>query len=628
MSTDKNQYGWPLCAIIAGLSCQFALMIHLFPGFSLLVHPQPLFLFDYPLLEYQIDSARSFWACHHRLWGYDSSFLGGFVDPFLWNSNAILQVLAVLLPFLKAWHITIYFPALVIAATPPLIFFSFRWIGLGVPAATGGMVVTVVGCLLGIGIIFLSIGMPTAFLVGTVCLAGYASFYKWVSNNRVFHGGLLLLPLALLVHKTAAILLAGPLLVLLFLHIDCMNKRKWGVLLALALATITVNFFWLVPAISFRDLVDFSFNNFFKDIHVLITLEWDNLRDFAGLYLYRGCLLALGGIGLVHLWKCGRRRLAVSLGFNVVYFVLIILLGGLLPGFHAARYEFNWMLFLSLVAGFGLQTLLPSKMPIREKAIRGILLALIITGCILLGGYNNWFTFQKDDRLGLSNEKIQQFSSLPVEALKDVSSYLKGQDDDSRVFLEHSRNTRHMEYMVQKWSGKQFISGAYNFIFVKQNYINFEFQHLLSSGFSKMVHDMGLGYKQSVSPSAFLDLVEKYNVSWFVVSDDALLKELAGRQGIRFEEKAFFPPFRVYHLERASSYFYKGSGICHPSSCGLVLSEVKADPDTGAAILKYHWVDQLQASNGLVLRPVNIPGLQWPFVGILNPPSEFSIFLK
>ncbi len=601
-----------------------------------LLRPIHFFHIDFIPLECLIDQAMQLWNKTGMMWGYVPQYLGGYADPFLWNSNVTLNFIAIAFPDIAPWELLYYMVVLTAFAVPTCVYLGMREFGVPRRAALFGLFFALVGFCCGFGIFLLVVGMIMAVLVAGVCVYAFGVFANWLAGDRWIRPALLILPLAPVVHKTAIFILAGPCLisVLVYWREMMADKRKIAVLAALIGLALAANWFWIGPYLDYKDILDFSFNRFFHGLEFLLQLEiaWPWIIA-AILLLYRLLMWSFGVAGAVHAIRSRApyRRHAIVISISLAYMVLLIASGDYVPGLHSARYEINLLLFVSILCGMAMEAQRTWPHWSRASRLRrtAALLIPVIAWYGWMGTYRMLMQMKWRAETPPTAFMMKEMNTLPLVELRRAALYIKRHSpDDARAFLEHSMHTNNLHYRFHDDSGRPLINGPFDGVFFKQNDINFQFNLLLRPGFSQYRDHFRLPVELRYQFHDFERVAETFNMRWFVVTEPWRLKELVKLTEGRLVDHGEFGRFGVFEYTRPGGWFLRGSGDLTGDFGSLALKNVKPDPTTGDIVLKWHWFADLKTSDGRAVESFTNDDVRAGFIRIANPGEEFTIRLE
>ena len=605
-------------------------MVHLYLGgrtvtsWAQCFSPGLLDFGDYPLLQYQAHAAAGFFRNSGQLWGYDPFFLGGYVLTFIWNSNVLAQVLAVVLPFLSVATVVKLHMAGYYLTVPFLLYGTFRCLhfskrksllfslfGVVYFHASQLLVmywaVTVNGCLVYILSIF-----------------GFALLYHYLlAPTRPTEAAMaVLFPLALLTHKTATFTLAFPSLFLILAMGRSLTARHLRFLLFILVLTLAVNAFWILPLLSYLDHMHYVYERsywvssdpllFLK--HLFTSTESNNFNSVSGLLanmIVRDLIGVFSVVGLVQWMRGGRRPLAGAvIAVASVFFVLVYFGSFWVPTqkIDPIRYVPFLFLFLSVPALDGAVTLLDriGRRRWTSPVIAAVSLALL---CLPSSA-----DFVRSD-LGVDCEK----SARQLEIAEWICA---NTTDEARVMVEtyHSSQGEWKAWMepngvysslnLPMRCPRLYLGGFYSGFFVDYNFPNFY------SGIfcEKPIREMPLG--------ELLKRMDLYNVGWIVAWSDPAVEALKAHPE-HFPRLGTVGGYEAFRVPRKHRFFLRGDGRVEVDYCRIALSEL--EPDEGVVELSYHWTHTLETTPEATMEPFTRMDDPNPFIRLVNPPRELVI---
>ena len=605
--------------MIAGtLLVQFVLMSISFP-ISQLLTQKPLFYIDSPVHWYLIESAKAF-ISSWRLVGYDPYFAAGYVGGVTFNTSGKLA--AALTILLTPWLSDIVIYKLLVFVTgvlaPSCVALSARWLRLPVLASYSSTVIAVLIWWVGALRWFDTAGMVSFVLCSYVALP-YAVFVVRYLTEPLNQWALVCLTvvgaLGFFTHPHFP-LLVGPLVVALAgarRHEVCRGRLipAFIVLPALCLA---LNLPWIIPSFRYE-----SFANLDPTYQraVDITIIWqealgritntargsrvNSLIWFASLCMFAGRL------------EPRQKRIAVAIILASLFFVLFAALGAAVPLIGTAepnRFSAPAYLYLSIPAGLGIEVvfkrLFVSRAPRWAAAAGALLLTAAIVFCI------------RELTRELSTADIPHHGERPpeVRGVGVNSVWILGwlerhTTNNARVLFETSKgrihDDAHMAGYYALTSDREFIGGHYPLLHFAGFWDDYLFGRPIAS----------------LSQEEFDKYVQLYNIGWILAFSDKTKEFLD-----RFPEITpleHFGPLQGYVVRGPHTFFIEGSGTVSARS----FNRIELNHLTGqSVILKYHYVQGLQATPPAHLEPAQMLDDPVPFIRIVNPPSHLTLQLR
>ena len=563
--------------------------------------------FDYCALDYQCHIARETFAASGRLWGYDPYFLAGHVQTFVWNSNVFLQVLAVALWFLPIGMVLKLVTVFAAAAVPLLVYVGWRGLGFDRRVSLVGALVGVLWFRLTIAHAYWVIGMTTGFLVlslSLACLGLMAAL--WRDQKRAWWL-LLLLPLTLLVHKTAVVTFVLPATVLVLFRLPLLRARHVGLLAAAGALTLVVNAFWIVPMLRYLGLAVFD----------PALSYWTNLDPLA---LFHDLTSPTAKIGIFNRqWWWG------DLVFrNLVFW------GALLAAWHFRRTSRRWRGPGAAIVAVGVfaygASFIPALRPLDpSRYVPFFLLLLTIPATLALCArlkpmWAGVVLCILGVGLGALPSSGRHFIEQPVDArpsreLETMAAWIDSLPGDGRVHVEtfssfHTEKPPWNEQFgrvsikLPTRTKRLLLGGHYSGVFTKYNAANF---------FSGRWKGRVLG---EWSAKELAEDLRRYHVeyllTWSTPAQEALAEAPSVVEAISAPEG-----FAGWRVKDPGSFFLTGGGALE--SWGYdYLEFIDVTATTGPAVSAFHWAPTLMC-NGAEPVAVDMPGDPVPFLGLANP---------
>lgn len=570
--------------------------------------------FDYCALDYQCHLARETFAASGRLWGYDPFFLAGHVQTFVWNSNVFLQLLTVLLSFLPVGMVLKLATVLAAAAVPALAYVGWRGFGFHRDASLIGALVGVAWFRLTVAHAFWAIGMTTGFLVfplSFACLGLLAALWR---DQRRSLALLALIPLALLVHKTAVVTIGLPALVLMIFARSSVRPRHVALLAGAAVLALVVNAFWIAPALAYREYAAFDplisyWTNpdpwaFFRDlIDPSARIGTFNRQNWLGDLLFRD--LAFTG-ALFAMWRYrARRHQWLGPAAAVGAMGLFTYVGSLAPALQPvdpSRFVPYVFLLLAMAA----------TVPLVLTRRRGLAAAALLVGIVTLG----WLPSS-------AKHFVQQpVLAQPSATLDVMADWINALSGNGRVHVETfssffpekppgNEQYGRISIKLPTRTHRPLLGGHYSGVFTAYNHANF---------FSGVWRQKPLGRWTADELAEALRLYHvEYLLTWSKPAAEALAKLPDVVERIPAPEG-----YAGWRVKDPGDYFLRGSGKLEAWAYDQ-LELIDVEPDDGLAVLSFHYAPTLFCEGAKKLVPVLQPGDPVPFIGLLEPGSHVVI---
>ncbi|MDP8222917.1 MAG: hypothetical protein P9L99_06120 [Candidatus Lernaella stagnicola] len=538
--------------------------------------------FDYCVLDYQCFVARQTHAAAGRLWGYDPFFLAGHVQTFVWNSNVFLQWLTIFfssLPVGMVLKLAVVGSAFVV---PWLCYIAWRGFGFSRRASLVGALAGVLWFRASMAFAYWAVGMTTGFLVFPLSFAALGVMAELRRPSRRAWALLLLAPLLLFVHKTAAISFAFPALFLVASHGRKLTLRIGLFLGGCAALALAANWFWISPMLQYMSHATFDpaisywsnqdplallrdLTNPSAKIGVLHRQEW------WGDLLFRNLVL-IGALWAA--WK-SRHTWPRWIGYAAMTAAIGLFAYGAsfveaLRPFDPSRYVPLFFLFLTLPAT---AWLVRRVGPGRAAAL---LLALLVVAGVLPSSSRHFLQQPIDSRPAPQLEAMAGWiDSLPGKGRVHVETFssfypLKPpwNEQFARVAIKLPTRTR-----------RPLLGGHYSGIFLDFNHANF---------FSAVWQGKAV---DKWNEAEFAQQIRLYNVEYLLTWSAEAARAL--RRFTDTVEAVSAPEgFAGWRVKQPAGYFLRGAGKLE-SWFYDELEFIDVAGEDGVAVVSFHYVPDL-----------------------------------
>jgi len=423
-------------------------------------------------------------------------------------------------------------------------------------------------------------------------------------------------PVALLYHKTFAIAVAVPGLILVLLFIRKMDLKCWFSLLGIGVIAFLLNSFWILPFLKFvhfkiEDPLTSFFQNydwlrFFKDIFPL--------EPFWGISVLRLLILILGIIGLVRIWKEkeeGRRLFWFILLVWLIFFPFIYFGSQVALLRHLQPYRYLPFIYFLLIPASGIgwggiKRWLSLRIGEFSRYSGLVLAGVLLVILFALPNYMTWFVLQP------------LTSKLPGKVLALDEWIRENTDLGARIMIEDIiRWERQAPYgasryscLLAVWGPRYLVGGPVPNAFIKHHYVSFDEGRFLNRKIG------------SFSDAELKESVELYNIKWAIIWTEES-KERLKRCGFA-RKLAEFVDLEVYEFDIKADWFLVGEGELKAMDYDKIeLSQLK--PEAGKVVLKVHYFEDFQAEPGVKIFCYQAGGDPVGFLGLENPPSELRL---
>ena len=642
--STKGKRDLPCMVAIGLLGFHVVRCLFLFDPASGVVGRDPMVLGDYSLHFACGVIGAQHWSNTGRFWGYDPSFMAGWLDPPAVASNFPIKVLFSAIRNPDLWAPALRIFVYVSCALGPVLFaLACRAFGL----RRWSFLLAVA-----LGIAYWWIGPPyrmvkwgmflyTFCAYGAVYVHGlYVSLLRCPSLGRCLAAAFGVLA-CFFIHGAAAFLLCTPMLVLTLMY--GRTRWKWIALLGatsgLGLLYIGYNIYfmtWLFVKRFYILSTDFALG-VGGDFHLLgplldlvryravINAPEEAGRAFIELFLYL--------LFLHWLWRKrgkGYTGLEISLVLAAgVCFVLSFYSSWipLLKGLQLFRMKTSLFLYLIPLGSMSISHLFRERDPCASWRGRVLTALLFAPLCVSLwyvpGVWIHWRPI--DGRIPEQGRELLDWVRQHVEEdgrlLIEESGYL---DDEGTGTLKYFGG--YFPALIPFMTGKEIMGGPHPYM----GGLLPGPVHIIPSGHASFVD--GYLFRKDVteiSRDYLENMLDLYNVRWiiswsrrayrFFETNPDLVKPL-GRLG----------NFDLYEVRREGNYFLKGNGICRAEADRIHLSQIRSDE--GEIILSYHWFDVLETDPPCHMDGIfqSVHGMDdpLPFVRVQNPPAELVIQVK
>jgi len=326
---------------------------------------EPVVNIDWCSQYYWSFCARKFLEYSGRIWGFDPYYMAGYPLDFVFNSSLPVQLANIIFKAIPVGMVIKWTFFLSFLVAPFVFYFSFRIFGLSVNEALAGTAMGISYFWLGEEALFGNFGMISgAFMLNFFLLSASVLFrYFKNANGRGWVWVFVFLATSFLIHKTSAVLVGIPFLILVVLFGKRLDKRAWLRLLLAGLLALLINSFWLFPFFKFLPYkIENPLTTFFQNTDPLRFIkDIAPFGAFWGVGLARLLILSFAIYGLSLLRKTsGKKMLFKFLTASCVIFFLLVYFGSFfspLRHIQPYRYLTGFYFLLALASGIGLESL-------------------------------------------------------------------------------------------------------------------------------------------------------------------------------------------------------------------------------------------------------------------------------
>jgi hypothetical protein len=593
--------------------CAFQIFFTLsaFASLKDILGPGPILNVDWCSQYYWSHAARSFYHISGRIWGYDPYYMAGYPLDFVFNSSLPVQITSLALNSLSIGVAIKIFYLASFTLVPIFLYLSLKNFGLNPVSATATAALGTVYFWLAEDALFGQWGMLSGSFILNFFLFPLSLLYRWLKHGskQAFISLFLALPIAVLIHKTALILILISSLLLLVAFRHKLNTRFVIALTALVIWTLLVNAFWLIPLIHFFPLkIEDPSTTFFQNTDPFRFIK--DLVPFQAYYAIPLCRLFLVGSalsGAISLWRNKENRPEFRFFVMVISaFFLLTYFGSFAPALrHIQPYRYVTALYFLILplSGLGLARAYQGRRASAALAFIAVLAALMIMP--------SWRYFPSVSPLS---------TSLPQEVSELLHWLEQNTDRKARIMIEDNNvwEGASLPYGPTRFPGilpallpRECVGGPLPNAFIKHHHVGFHDGRFLDREIEKSSEDW------------LIDRVRLYNIKWAVCWSDASKSKLRGIADL-VSERANFNDIAVFEFAHEPDFFLKGRGTAEADYDRIRLSDLC--PEEGEIIIKYHYDEGFKAEPEVELFRADVPDDPIGFIGIRHPGKELTLY--
>jgi len=632
---QRTPLRWLAPLLIVSVHC--ALVFYFCPPQAVLTE-RPVFTIDHILHYGQATKVARAHGLSGRMWLYDPFHLAGTVEGVgLDSDNKAVEVFVIVLGKLGVPHGVAFnlFLILVQLCVPFAGYAAARLFGLRHLPACGAAFLFVLLWFFDFFLHWLwycgMFSYALASCLSAVCLGLFFRFTEASPQDPKTRGvallGLLvLMPLTHLIHPYTFFILVVPFAVLFVRRVRTLGWFGIGGTVAVALATIGVNLFWLVPTLRFRHyiVVEGGGRYLQTTLSYLLTDYFDVLQDAyeSGAFGVRTAFrvaVAVAAVGGLLAW--GRTRDARTLPFAaaLLWLVGLAYVGSYLgPVSYVQPYRhiapFTLLLVVPAVPFLG-DAFRRERLRALWKASAGavaILVALAVPRVAItaLSWFHPHVTFKTRPAPGENPEAPRPH---PLTGLKQPAPPSYRLQEYPQVFELAAATIRREckgRVLVRDWMLAEALSAED--IPVLGGFYDRVVKHKAANLFAS--------YPDGAMPPEELGpYLERYAVGCLVVSQPT--PALESRQDL-FELVTQGGGYRLYRTRRDPSYFAKGGGEVRQTLNRLTVEDAQGDD----IVLKFHFLETLACTPGCTVEQEPVPGDPVGFIRVRRPPKRFVVY--
>jgi hypothetical protein len=583
---------------------------------------------DWGLHHSHLVAAESFLRLNGELWGYNPSHMAGYPsNTHLDASIKAFELAALATPVLAT---TQAFQLEVFAATSAIpILGALACLGLSgrrrlawPDALAAGLFAVIWWSGYGREMLFYGmVGWPVGAAFALVVLALFARVLDAARPLAPVHvAWLLACALLLPLHLQAAIMLPLPGLVLMLGHPRRRDPVVWGWALGGVAFALVANGFWLAPL--FAHFGDENAGRVVAALPVFVSPDaWTFVRDYATgddhwsfrepslAHVFRIVLAGLGTAGLVRLARAGRGRLAATLATLVGSLFVMTYFGSLderVQLLQPLRFKLPLDLALALCIAVAWEDVAALSRRARSAAAAALGVGLIAAAVGIAHT-------ESTGRMRLHSELLPPIAAL-VDFLRETAPH------EGRILFEESGDESGFVYggvylssFLPGWTGHQLIGGPINLYADRHAHAELHSGRLFGRD------------PRSFSDAELWRDLALYNIGTLVAFDPVTIRRFRALGDRVVPLRRFARRIMVFRVEQPLDWFVEGEGRVDAEIGELRLHDVRPSPETGAIVLKYHWIEGLRAEPPLAIEPVRLGDDPIPFIRIADPPARFRL---
>jgi hypothetical protein len=602
MSSARLKLHHLIIALLLVLQAYFT--ISAFAGYKDLLSPEPILNVDWCSQYYWSHAARSFHEASGRIWGFDPYYMAGYPLDFVFNSSLPVQLISLAMPFLSIGHAIKIFYLLTFILVPLFLYLSMKNFGMSALQAIATASLGTVYFWLAEDALFGQWGMLSGSFILNFFLFPLSLLCRFLQgdNKGAAIGLFIALPIAILIHKTALVLIPFPFIIMLASFRGKLNSRNIITLALLAAWTFFINAFWLIPFFHFmhfkiEDPVTTFFQNtdplrFFKDLFPV--------QEYYAIPLGRLLMMGLAAYGAVSVWRIREKR--QGFWFFILagaFFFLVTYLGSfseLVRHIQPYRYVTGFYFMLLPLSGFGLARAFQWKKNITPAAFIVILILLMVLP--------SWRYFPSVSPLR---------SSFPQELEQLLEWLERNTDRSARLMIEDNNiwESKSLPYGATRFPGilpaliqRELVGGPLPNAFIRHHHVHFHDGRFLGRELRDCDDDW------------LKDRIRLYNIRWAVCWSEASKSRLGSLRGFA-GESAVFSHIKVFEFDYEQSFFLKGDGKIHTDYDRIELSGLR--PDEDMIVIKYHYMEGFRTEPEAEIFRFDVPGDPVGYIGIRHP---------
>jgi hypothetical protein len=589
-----------------------------------LTNNQPFIDQDWGLHFHHLKSLEVFWRENGRFWGYNPSFMAGYPANTIQDLSikffefVALGLSTVALSPVQWFKITAF---LAVASVPFFMYFSTRNFFYDLESKAP---IAVVAAFLSTAYWWNSlpremffygmIGFPVAAFVS---VWGVSLFYRLVMASPkpglIHVGWLSFAAIIMPLHVQSLVIFMPAMIVLLIIQWQQVNGRLFYWMVAALAICLLANFVWLLPAFQHRH--DNVSSAIVKQLPIFASSDpFTFLIDYLGVKGYwtfrpsfvekgfRLALLILGLCGTRNLIKNDHRTVGIVLAIGLAVLFLLTYFGALISAVAAwqpLRFKVPLDLLLVVGAAFCVNQWFSGRQTFRFYFVP----AMLVMGGLALT--INVAQTESTGRLHLRTVMLPEITAIVDWVRRETPR-------EARLLFEESGDETGFVYdgmylssFVPYLTGRQLIGGPINLYNDRHHFAEFHSGKLFQRDI------------ETISDDELRNYLRLYNIGAVVAFHPASVKKLLSIPGLVTVDQRIGPIY-LMKVNQPLNWFVEGEGKVDASAGRLELSDLKGRE----IVLKYHWVQGLNALPPVQIVPIQLGDDPIAFIKLIDPPSS------
>ncbi|MCB4755746.1 MAG: hypothetical protein LHV69_01700 [Elusimicrobia bacterium] len=477
---------------------------------------------------------------------------------------------------------------------------------------TFGLLVIGLGVLLPMST-FIQAGLFGFYVASFFSLWQVSLLWKWIQTRDWKTWIFLTLASSLVfqLHPISLLQIGVPNLLLYFFYFRSFRWRDQVKLTGAVAVVLLANWYWIHPFIAFSNwraeapyfpssgtigLMSLIFpmgSTFFESAHFLFqaaTLIF-SVQSLRQRFFPRPC------IGVMVIW--------------IIWLTVISFWGSHLPWIHTlqpGRNLFFLWLFLCVLAGFSLSSLIEGKQPVKFAGVLATLIPFYLFSP---------FAYSAEKGTGPLTTRMPEYQMNLMTHLKEYYP------PSGRLLMEtRGLGEPHFSDLVPIWTGQSVIGGPHPGNHMVTQFLVFSGHYFDGV---KMVTDEPKAFAKklkTMTEEVFASYLTLYNVQVVAFRSEEIRKVLAKFSTVLEPLEVLDGTF-LYRIKQPPSWFVEGSGDLSFDYDRIDIKKLSK----GRVVLKFHWIKTFRSSPALLLKPVYLKDDPVPFIEVDNSSGVKDILI-